>query len=387
MRVLYVADELTQSGAIKSFEELVITMKEKFGIEAIVCTSGRSALNDRLEEKGIQTVVSCYASVMQNSPITWWKIPIKYIFCGLKYFLQRKTAIKEIESSVNFHAIDLIHTNVNRIDIGVELGMKYHIPNIMHIREFGDKDFKCWSYRKRYLNYLDKNVTQFIAISKEVKASWVSRGISARKVEVIYNGVDSRSIKTAKLENVLTSETMKIVMVGGVIPNKGQMQAIQAISLLPERIRNKVTLDIIGWSSKQYFEIIKAEISRLGLKSQVKILGPKSDVYERLQNYHVGLMCSKAEGFGRVTVEYMHACLGVIASNCGANPELIHDGRTGLLYDKNDTNSLTQKIMEYFQNRQLLLECAKNGQKFASEHFTQELNAVCVFDLYKKLMD
>ena len=86
MRVLYIADELTQSGAIKSFEEVVVTMKERFGVDAIVCTSGHSSLNDRLNAKGIQTIVSCYASVMQNSPITWWKVPAKYMLCGLKYY-------------------------------------------------------------------------------------------------------------------------------------------------------------------------------------------------------------------------------------------------------------------------------------------------------------
>ncbi len=387
MRVLYIADELTQSGAIKSFEEVVVTMKEQFGIDAIVCTSGRSALNDRLESRGIQTVVSCYASAMQNSPITWWKIPIKYILCGAKYYLKHRTAIKKIESAVDFRTIDLIHTNVNRIDIGVELAAKHHIPNIMHIREFGDADFKCWSYRRNYLRFLDKNVTRFIAISEAVKESWISRGLLEQKVDVIYNGVDSESIKSANPEDILTSDTMKMVIVGGVIPNKGQVQAVQAISMLPEGIRNKVSLDIIGWSSKQYFDILKTEIARLGLENQVKVLGAKSDVYERLQNYHVGLMCSKAEGFGRVTAEYMHAGLGVIASNCGANPELIQDGRSGLLYDKNDSSSLSQKIADFFQNQQLLLMCAKNGQSFAKEHFTQELNASCIFGLYNKIVN
>ena len=387
MRVLYIADELTQSGAIKSFEEVVVTMKEQFDIDAIVCTSGRSALNDRLESRGIQTVVSCYASAMQNSPITWWKIPIKYILCGAKYYLKHRAATKIIESAVDFNTIDLIHTNVNRIDIGVELAAKHHIPNIMHIREFGDADFKCWSYRRNYLHFLDKNVTRFIAISEAVKESWVSRGLSEQKVDVIYNGVDSESIKSANPEDILTSETMKMVIVGGVIPNKGQMQAVQAISMLPEGIRNKVTLDIIGWSSKQYFDILKAEITRLGLENQVKILGAKSDVYECLQNYHVGLMCSKAEGFGRVTAEYMHAGLGVIASNCGANPELISSEETGLLYRWGDYEDLAQRMKDFYYNRDLLIKCAVNGNARAKEKYTRRINAENIYGTYKKMLE
>ena len=113
----------------------------------------------------------------------------------------------------------------------------------MHIREFGDADFKCWSYRREYLQYLNKNVTHFIAISKAVKDSWVSRGLSEHKVSVIYNGVASNLIKSADFKRMLTDEIMRMVIVGGVIPNKGQIQAIQAIGLLPEPIRTKVTLD------------------------------------------------------------------------------------------------------------------------------------------------
>ncbi|MDD6489421.1 MAG: glycosyltransferase family 4 protein [Clostridia bacterium] len=387
MKVLYIADELTQSGAIKSFEEVVVTMKEQFDIDIVVCTSGRSELNDRLEKKGIQTIVSCYASALQNSPITWWKIPIKYVLCGIKYYLKRGSAIKMIEKQIDFTTIDLIHTNVTRTDIGVELAAKYKIPNIMHIREFGDADFKCWSYRKNYMQFLNNNVTKFIAISEAVKNSWVSRGLSEQKVEVIYNGVNSELIKRTDPEKLSTFDTMKMVIVGGIIPNKGQMQAVQAISLLPEQIRKKVTLDIIGWSSKQYIDILTAEIEKLGLKNQVNLLGAKDDVYDRLQNYHVGLMCSKAEGFGRVTAEYMHAGLGVIASNCGANPELVQDGVTGLLYDKNNTSSLSEKIVYYYNHRDILSLCAYNGQQFATEHFTKKINANNIFDVYKNIIN
>ena len=97
-------------------------------------------------------------------------------------------------------------------------------------------------------------------------------------------------------------------------------------------------------------------------------------------------MCSKAEGFGRVTAEYMHAGLGVIASDCGANPELIQNEKTGLLYNKVDTTSLTKKIMEYYQNRELLISCARDGQWIAKNTFTQEINARYIYCLYNEIL-
>ncbi|MGN0470460.1 MAG: glycosyltransferase family 4 protein [Acutalibacteraceae bacterium] len=386
MRVLYIADEIIQSGAIKSFMELVTTMHDLHGVEAVVCTSNYSELNKTLENKGITTVIANYGSFMQNSPITWWKIPVKYILSGLRYFKNRRKSIKIIEESVDLSTIDLIHTNLNRMDIGIEIAIKHNIPNIMHIREFGGDDFKCWSYRPNYADYLNKNVTEFIAISEAVKKSWNKRGISQEKLNVIYNGVESDKIKKADPKNILNAQKLRLVMVGGVIPSKGQIQAVRAIAKLPNDVRNNVSLDIIGWSSKQYFKIINNEIQRLGLHGIVNVLGAKNDIYDRLCNYHVGLMCSKAEGFGRVTVEYMHAGLGVIASNCGANAELINDGINGLLYDRENTDTLAEAIIRIYNDRVLLSNIAHAGQKYASNNFTKEINASKVYNLYQTVL-
>ena len=70
---------------------------------------------------------------------------------------------------------------------------------------------------------------------------------------------------------------------------------------------------------------------RHGIAGQINFLGPRTDVHSMLGNYQIGLMCSKSEGFGLVTAEYMHAKLGVIASNTGASPELIDNEITGLV--------------------------------------------------------
>lgn len=387
MKVLYFADELTQSGAIKSFEEVVTSMHDIYGIETVVCTSGYGELNQRLNDKGIENTAVGYGSYMQNSPITWWKIPIKYILGGVKYFAKKKSAFKLVERNIDLNSIDLIHINVNRTDIGVDIASKYNIPVIMHIREFGHEDFKCWSYKREYVDYLNKNVTRFIAISEAIKRSWVKRGLDETKANVVYNGVDFERIKVQTPENLESSDALKLVIVGGVIPSKGQLQAIQAMALLPDDIKDKVTLDIIGWSSKEYFSIIESEIRKLGLSDRVNILGAKSDVYNRLQNYHVGLMCSKAEGFGRVTAEYMHAGLGIIASSGGANPELIDNGENGLLYEYGNVNMLAECITEYYKNRTLLKKCAVNGKSCAAEKFTSAKNAEGIYVQYKSVLN
>ena len=62
-------------------------------------------------------------------------------------------------------------------------------------------------------------------------------------------------------------------------------------------------------------------------------------------------MLSKNEAFGRVTVEYMLQNLAVIASDAGANSEIIENGVSGLLYRLGDVDDLARKMIMYLEDK------------------------------------
>ena len=101
----------------------------------------------------------------------------------------------------------------------------------------------------------------------------------------------------------------------------------------------------------------------------------------------VGLMLSKSEAFGRVTVEYMFNNLAVIASDTGANPELVNDRKTGYLYKLGDIASLADKMEQLINNRDLLMEMASNGYHYAIQTFPSEKNTTAVYELYQKVQN
>ena len=97
-------------------------------------------------------------------------------------------------------------------------------------------------------------------------------------------------------------------------------------------------------------------------------------------------MASKAEGFGRVTVEYMYAGLAVIASDTGANPEIIDDGVNGLLYHYNDAQSMASKLVLLINNARYRETIAERGKVTVTNRFTPQINAKNIFDIYKKAL-
>lgn len=385
MKVVYIADIGIEGGATKSLVELVTTMKERYHVEPVVLTSRPTNLNELLTAASVENYSVGHGAFLQGAPDSLWKKPIKWILYGAYYNTHIKSSLKNSLNVLDWNSVDLIHTNVARDDLGMMISEKTGVPNICHIREFAELDFNCWSYRRNYVKYLAEHTDGFIAISEAVKKYWIHKGVPEDKISVIYNGVNRTKIQQAEHDSWTTAPVIKMVIVGGVISNKGQWQAIEALCQLPENIKKNVYLDVIGGITRSYQKKLEKPLQEHNMMDHVRFLGACSDVYERLKDYHIGLMCSKAEGFGRVTVEYMHAGLAVIASNSGANPELIQNNKNGLLYDRDDISTLTDAIRRLYEDRKLLITTAESGF-ISAQNYTKELNAERIYHYYNSII-
>ncbi len=382
MTVLYIIDYVTQGGAIRSFCEMVIALK-KLGVRPIVCTSNRDHINDYLNDNGIQNISIGHKTVLRPVEIKGIKGPLRMLKHGVIYYFSEWIALYKISRFIKGNHVDIIHTNSARSDIGCFINKKYKIPHVMHIREFADADFDCISFRPNYIDIFNKYTTKFVSISNAVKNHWIKKGVDSNKIVLVYNGIKFEDITESSDQN--KRESFKMIIAGGVVPTKGQKIAIEALTYLPDPIKRGVKLDIVGWGINEYIQELKRLVKTVGLDKNVRFVGPVNDVHKHLGDYQVGLMCSKAEGFGRVTAEYMHAKLGVIASNSGANPELIQDGENGLLFKSGDAMSLAACIERLYNDRDLLIRLSHAAKDKARRSFTQEGNAKNIAEIYKEV--
>lgn len=384
MTVLYIVDYGTVGGATHAFIDMAIQMKA-LGVTPIVVTSGRDSLNSCLEKEGIRTVAAGHYTVLEP-----WKYKglgsLKwFVMMIARYWRYERQAIRFIESELNLKSVDLIHTNSARNSLGCYLSKKHNIPHIMHIREFADTDFGCKALNPFYINLYNKYSSAFISISDAVKNHWTQKGIDASRNIVIYDGVYNEDILPTDYSSIY-DDTFRMVIVGGVCEAKGQLIAVEAISKLPTYIRDHVSLDIIGWQAPEYMNRINNYICEHHLEKQVSVHGARNDIHEILHNYHVGLMCSRSEGFGLVTAEYMHAGLPVIASNSGACPELIEDKSCGLIFESGNSIAMCNCIEEYFKNRNLLEIHGKAARIRALDKFTRPINGNNIYNIYKSII-
>lgn len=352
-------------------------------LEVSVAIPRKSESGELFRTAGCHVYPIPYETYMQEKPEKKWKLPAKFVIRGARYCFCRAVFLKRLKKQIDFRTIDLIHSNSGRDDFGAALSGKFDIPLIWHLREFSDLDYDCYGYRCAPGRFMKKSRGHFIAVSDAVRKHWIKKGIPADRITTVYNGVKVLE-QTEKNREDLDSEILSLVIVGRVGETKGQHLIIQAISLLPEAYKEKVRLDIVGDGKPGYERRIKKLVKENKLEKRVHFLGYQKDFQKELGRYDCGVMCSKCEGFGMVTAEYMMAGLPVLASDTGANPELVRDGVTGYLFPYPDAEKLKDRIQFLIENKRMLKEMGAAAAKTARERFTIGREAEEIFGLYQE---
>lgn len=377
-RVLYIAHEHTLSGANRSLLGLVKNIR-KYNITPIVLVPQLGLLTDELNKENIEYIVSKYYWCYYPSNFkNWMYDKLKYV---LNFYFHKKLLMKLKKSK-----IDLIHINCSVvIDTGIYLSKKLKLKNIVHIREYGYEDHRL-RYRFGFKNLgkkLKNNQSNIIFISKHLKKYFDSYmgEIEQKNKIVIYNGIEKiKEIKEKKYGQ-------NICIFGSVTKGKNQESIVRVVIKLLKDFPN-LRLYIYGSGNKNYINYLKKIIIDNKYENKIFLMGNTNEPMEKMEKMDIGIMSSRCEAFGRVTVEYMMNKLAVIASNSGANSELIKDMENGLLYSFNKDKELEKKIRLLLTNEKILKKIANEGYKTAIQNFTADKNAKEIYEkVYKRLLN
>lgn len=136
----------------------------------------------------------------------------------------------------------------------------------------------------------------------------------------IFNGVEDIDYMPTELDD----NVIRLVSVGSVSIRKGQLQLVEAMALLPDEVRKRVQLTIVGGGNE--YEECKKLIKDRGVDDVVTMTGPRNDVAEILKTQDVFLLPSLSEGMPMSILEAMRQGLYIMATNTGGIPEMIGDG-------------------------------------------------------------
>lgn len=386
MKIVYIADQYDTGGAADALIEMILYLRELYDVYPIVLTAHNNALADRLNKYNIENYCIGHRQFAYNLKIESFRSLFIFLFIPLfwiRYRIANIRALNKAQKFIDLSTIDIIHTNVDRNDIGGAISRKYNIPHIWHIRELTRSHFHLRFNRFHPFEYMNKNADFFVAISDSVKNDWVSRGVDERKVRKIYDG--------SKIENITRKEDyskkncLRMVVTGEISVAKNQECLIGVIYNLV-RLDIHVSLDLIGSVDANYLEHIKDLIDFYNLHDNIRILGYKENVKWMMSKYDIGINPSKGEGFGRTTVEYMAAGLYTIAYYDLTSVEVMGDSsQYGYLY-KNEQD-LEEHIKKLFYDQKYMEDVAKRGRDYAILKFDMKRNVSEIYNLYSEVLE
>jgi glycosyltransferase involved in cell wall biosynthesis len=197
------------------------------------------------------------------------------------------------------------------------------------------------------------------------------------KLNVVYGGIVMNEVHKNK------PPLYDAVLVGSLRGNeKGVDIFIKAIKSIEGHIRK---VAIVGDG------VLKEELislrDRLGLTDKIEFAGNVDNVNEYLSNTRMFVLPSRWEGFGLAILEAMAARLPVVASNVGGIPEIIEDGKDGILVPVEDVGALSKSILDVLQNEYKASVLAENAYKKVRERFSIEAHVKRLNSLYKSLIN
>jgi glycosyltransferase involved in cell wall biosynthesis len=177
-----------------------------------------------------------------------------------------------------------------------------------------------------------------------------------------------------------------LLFVGRLASNKGLLTLLDAFAPLARRDR-RATLVLVGEDGGMAGPVDRRS-RELGLSDRVRRLGHVADEPLLAAAYHEAralVLPSDYEAFGLVLLEAMAQGTPVIASRVGGIPEIVEDGRTGLLVPPGAPEPLAEAIARIWDDPGLGRRLGTAGRTTVVPRYTWEAAAVALEALYREV--
>jgi glycosyltransferase involved in cell wall biosynthesis len=279
-------------------------------------------------------------------------------------------SLGELEALLARIGPDAVLTNTLTIPLPALAARRARVPHLWFVHEFGERDhgLRFDLGYARSLRLVDR-LSRRVLVNSGATCQEVTRWIDPGKVRRIHYAVDVPPL--AELASRSGDGPYRLLLVGRVTPAKGQRDAVEAVALLRARGCD-VLLDLVGGQQPRFVRELESLCERQGVRRAVRFLGERSDASTSFRSADLALMCSRAEAFGRVTIEAMKCDRPVVGARCGATPELVEHGRTGLLYQPGSPEDLARQIEKLYRDRELGRRLGAQAGAWARATFTRD---------------
>jgi glycosyltransferase involved in cell wall biosynthesis len=255
----------------------------------------------------------------------------------------------------------------------------------------------AFAFRGQLANSLKRfAVAKSDAWTTNTRATGEAIGLAASlpAPDIIPMGVDVEQFSggnPTSLRGELRSDDFLVLFVGRLVEKKGCYDLLEAFSLLPNDLRARTSLWIVGQGAE--YDGLHAFATRLGIRPKVRFGGAVSN--HRLPDFYaaadlfvapsIQAESGDTEGQGVVFLEAFAARRCVLSTRVGGIAEVVTDGATGLLVEPNAPRQLAAAMESLLSDAALRNRLAENGFQRVTQRYGWEKIAAAFETLYRKV--
>lgn len=205
------------------------------------------------------------------------------------------------------------------------------------------------------------------AASSDLERRLVERlGVPPARVRVVPCGVDTSQFSAPQERVRAEDQGLTVLFVGDQVPTKGVPELVQAVTALLAQ-GQKVRLEILGDGPLRQSLAPQAAASDGAITFHGAV--PRPQVADWMGKADLLVLPSHSEGTPVCVMEALSCGLPVVASRVGGIPDLIDDGKNGLLVPAQNVEALTAALKQ-LASEPALLESLTTGAMATGDRFS-----------------
>lgn len=289
---------------------------------------------------------------------------------------------RQVEAIRKDFAPSLIHVNLcgPSIAMHLETNKRSPVPTVVAIHTDFSESGGMGNLVRRALDEADWVTAVSNATLGDIRSMFPQ---IRDKSSCIYNGLVTENIEPRRS---FRTDPPRVLCIGRLIRKKGFDLALDAFS----RVRDSfptATLTIAGDGPER--PALEQQADALNLGDSVSFAGwvKPEDVYDLVgQSTVIVIPSRRREPFSLVAIEAALMARPVIAARTGGLEEVVVDGVTGYLVEKEDPQALADRLAELLSRPDLAASLGRNGRANMLRRYTIDANVAAYDALYRRIL-
>lgn len=204
-------------------------------------------------------------------------------------------------------------------------------------------------------------------------------GVRAERVHTVHNGVGADWLPGIRPDAAPDgARPVRVTWLGVMQPVKRVPDLVRALARVPG-----TELELVGDGPER--GRIEAAVASSGVHDRVRFAGYRDDPAPYLRDADVFVMPSAAEACPMALLQAMASRVPVIASRVGGVPEIVRDGRDGLLVPPGSVDDLADALRRLTTDAGLRRRLGAAGQERVASRFRLEQSVQSLLAVYDEV--